>query len=136
MCEYGPCTCEYGHIRSTAPTAMGFLVNPSCIYNLPGATRLVEKYASHKIWPAARKPQQYNSIFYSKYIFFGKFAIFQSLMRGTARQHGFLHIGANLVTKGLLGKMGQIHPFSTCIERRPAISSKYGVSCISKLDYV
>ena len=45
MCEYGPCTCEYGHIRSTAPTAMGFLVNPSCIYNLPGATRLVEKYA-------------------------------------------------------------------------------------------
>ena len=42
-------------------------------------------------------------------------------MRGTARQHGFLHIGANLVAKGVLGQMGQIHPFSTCIEGKSAI---------------
>ena len=47
-------------------------------------------------------------------------AIFQPLMRGTAKQHRFLHIGANLVAKGLLGKMGQIHPFSTCIEGKSA----------------
>ena len=39
---------------------------------------------------------------------------FQPLMRGTAKQHGFLHIGANLVAKRALGRMGQIHPISTC----------------------
>jgi hypothetical protein len=43
-----------------------------------------------------------------------KSAIFYPLMRGTARQHGFLHIGANLVAKRALGRMGQIHPISTC----------------------
>ena len=39
-----------------------------------------------------------------------KSAIFQPLMRGTAKQHGFLHIGANLGAKRALGQMGQIHP--------------------------
>ena len=43
-----------------------------------------------------------------------KIAIFQPLMRGTVKQHGFLHIGANLVGKRALGRMGQIHPISTC----------------------
>ena len=41
-------------------------------------------------------------------------------MRGTAKQHGFLHIGANLVAKGALGQMGQIHPISTCIKGKSA----------------
>jgi hypothetical protein len=50
-----------------------------------------------------------------KKYFLRKSAIFQPLMRGTAKQHGFLHIGANLVAKRALGQMGQIHPISTCI---------------------
>ena len=50
-----------------------------------------------------------------KKIFLRKSAIFQPLMRGTAKQHAFLHIGANLVAKRALGQMGQIHPISTCI---------------------
>ena len=38
--------------------------------------------------------------------------IFLSLMRGSAKLHGFLHIGAHLVAKGALGHMGQIpHAF-------------------------
>ena len=45
-----------------------------------------------------------------KKIFLRKPAIFQPLMRETAKQHGFLHIGANLVAKRALGQMGQIHP--------------------------
>ena len=44
-----------------------------------------------------------------------KSAIFGSLMRATAKQHGFLHIGAHLVAKGVLGQMGQIQPIFTCI---------------------
>ena len=36
--------------------------------------------------------------------------VFQSLMRGTAKRHGFLHIGAHLVAKGVLGHMRQIDP--------------------------
>ena len=44
-----------------------------------------------------------------------KTAIFQPLMRGNAKQHGCLHIGANLVAKLALGQMGLIHPISTCI---------------------
>jgi len=50
-----------------------------------------------------------------KKIFLRKSAIFQPSMRGTAKQHGFLHIGTNLVAKHALGQMGQIHPISTCI---------------------
>ena len=61
-----------------------------------------------------------------KKIFLRKSAIFQPLMRGTAKQHGFLHIGANLVAKRALGQMGQIHPISTCIEEKSAYFSKYG----------
>ena len=69
-------------------------------------------------------------------IFLRKSAIFQSLMRGTAKRHGFLHIGAHLVAKGVLGHMGQIHPISTCIEGKSANFSKYGFSLQPKLDYV
>ena len=50
-----------------------------------------------------------------KKYFLRKFAIFQSLMKETARWHGFLHIRAHLVAKGALGQMGQIQPVSTCI---------------------
>ena len=28
MCEYCPCTCEYGHIYSTAPTAQKYWFSP------------------------------------------------------------------------------------------------------------
>ena len=45
-----------------------------------------------------------------KKIFLRKSAIFQPLMRGTAKQHGFLHIGANLVAKRTLGQMGADPP--------------------------
>ena len=38
-------------------------------------------------------------------------------MRGTARWHGLLHIGAHFVAKGALGHMGQIHPISIYVHR-------------------
>ena len=38
-------------------------------------------------------------------------------MRGTAKWHGFLHIGAHLVAKDALGQMVQIHPISMYIEK-------------------
>ena len=41
----------------------------------------------------------------NKKYFLRESAIFQSLMRGTARRHGFLHIGAHLVAKRALGRM-------------------------------
>ena len=65
-----------------------------------------------------------------------KSAIFQSLMRGTAKRHGFLNIGAHLVAKGALGHMGQIHAISTCIEGKSANFSKFGVFIKPTLDLV
>ena len=59
---------------------------------------------------------------------------FQPLMRGTAKQHGFLHIGAHLVAKGVLGHMRQIDPISTCTEGKSANFSKFGFSLHPKLD--
>ena len=86
----------------------------------PGAAKAAKKHASLKIWPTARKRQKITknlkkSVKNEKKIFLRKSAIFRPLMRGTAKQHGFLHIGANLVAKRALGQMGQIHPISTCI---------------------
>ena len=69
-------------------------------------------------------------------IFLRKSAIFQPLMRGTAKQHGFLNIGADLVAKRALGQMGQIHPISTCIQGKSANFSKYGFSVEPMLNYV
>ena len=43
-------------------------------------------------------------------MFLRKSAISQHLMRGTAKQHGFLHIGANLVAKRALGQIGADPP--------------------------
>ena len=57
-------------------------------------------------------------------------------MKGTAKQHGVLIIGAHLVAKGVPGHMGQIHPIFTCIEGKSANFSKYGFSLQPKLDYV
>ena len=71
-----------------------------------------------------------------KAVFLRKSAIFQSMIRGTAKRHGFLHIGAHLATKGALGQIGQIHLISTCIQGKSAIFSKYGFSLQPKLDYV
>ena len=69
-----------------------------------------------------------------KKIFLRKSVIFQPLMRGTAKQHRFLHIGAHLVAKGVLGHMRQIHPISTCTEGKSANFSKYGFSPEPTLD--
>ena len=56
----------------------------------------------------------------SKKYFLRKFAIFQPLMRGTAKRHGFLIIGTHFVARGVLGHMRQIHPIFTCIEGKLA----------------
>ena len=55
-----------------------------------------------------------------KNIFLRKSAIFESLIRETAKRHGVLHVRANLVAKGVLGHMRQIHPISTCTEGKSA----------------
>ena len=93
--------------------------------SLPGAAGTVKEYPSYKISPTARKPRkaplQPEKGRKIKNVFLTKSAIFQSLMRGTAKQHGSLHIGAHLVAKGMLGLMRQIHPISTCIEGESAI---------------
>ena len=67
---------------------------------------------------------------------FGKSAIFQTLMRGTAKRHDFLHIGAHLVTRGVLGHMGQIRLISACIQGKSANFSKLRFPLQPKLDYV
>ena len=85
-----------------------------------------------KITPVGPKKRSKNK----KNIFLRKFAIFQSLIRGTAKRHGFLHIGAHLVAKGVLGHMRQIDPISTCTEGKSANFLKYGVSLQSTLDLV
>ena len=84
----------------------------------PGADKTAKKHASLKTWPTAQKRQKDHQklkemVKNEKKYFLRKSAIFQPLMRGTAKQHGFLHIGANLVAKR--GQIGQIHPISTCI---------------------
>ena len=71
-----------------------------------------------------------------KSIFFRKSTNFQSLMRGTAKRHGVLHIRAHLVAKGVLGHMRQIDPISTCTEGKSANFSKYGFSPEPTLGYV
>ena len=122
MCEYGPCTCEYGRMCHTAPTAEKYGVSLEPTLHLG----TVKKYAIHKIWPAARKPQK-SPRWARKRVEnkkMRKSAIFQSLMRGTAKRHGFLHIGAHLVAKGVLGHMGWIHPIFTCVEGKSANFSK------------
>ena len=71
-----------------------------------------------------------------KNYFLRKSAIVHPLMRGTAKQHSFLHIGASLVAKRVLGHMGQIQPISTCIQEKSANFFKIGFSVEPKLDCV
>ena len=85
-----------------------------------------------KVTPVGPKKRRKNE----KNIFLGKSAIFQSLIRETAKRHGVLHIRAHLVAKGVLGHMRQIHPISTCTEQKSANFSKYGFSPEPMLDYV
>ena len=122
MCESGPCTCEHGHIchKSANFSKQGFSIEPKLDFVTLVLLKTAKKHASFKIWPTARKRQKNHQklkkmVKNRKKIFLRKSAIFQPLMRGTAKQHGFLHIGANLVAKRALGQMGQIHPISTCI---------------------
>ena len=80
--EYGPCICEYGRMCHTAPTAQKFGFSLKSTLHL---TRTVKKYASHKIWPAALKPQKsprwaLKRVENLKNIFLRKSAIFRSLM--------------------------------------------------------
>ena len=110
MCEYGPCTCEYGRMCHTAPTAqkygfsveptldLAFLVQPNPSKSMP-ATKYGQQRKNRRKNPGG--PPKKSKIF-----FWRKFAIFQSLIRGTAKRHGFLHIGAHLAAKGAIGHMG------------------------------
>ena len=126
-----PCTWNMAISAINRPIfqSMGFPLNPVEFCH-PGAAKTAKKHASLKIWPTARKWQRNHQNLkkmvkkYIKRNFLRKSAIFQPLMRGTAKQHGFLHIGANLVAKRALGQMGQIHPISTCIEGKSANFSK------------
>ena len=114
--EYGPCTCEYSHMCHTAPTAQkyGFSLQPTLHFAF-----LVRLEPSNSMpaakWPKARKPrkgawQALKRVKKTKkiYLFLRRSAIFRSLMRVTTKRHGFLHIRAHLVAKGVLGHMGQI----------------------------
>ena len=131
-------------VGSLAPTAQKYGVSLQHKLHLaflvrPAFRRTVKKHASCKVWPTARKPRKASPVGpkKSRCFFLRKSAVFQSLMRGTAKQHGLLHIGGHLVAKGVLRHMGQIHPIFTCMyrENRP-IFSKYGVSRQPKLDTV
>ena len=126
------------HAYSTDRSEVWVFPRTNVAFSLPGAAGTAKRYASHKIWPAARKPQKsprWARKNVEKY-FLGKSAIFQSLIRETAKWHGVLHIRAHLVAKGVLGHMRQIHPISTCTEGKSANFSKYGFSPEPTLDYV
>ena len=101
-----PCSIDCPEIRGFHRTQAAF--------SLSGAAKTAKKYASHGIWPTARKLRHYcgqhpRGPYKKSNIFLRKSAIFQSLMRGTAKWHGCLPNGAHLVAKGVLGHMGQIH---------------------------
>ena len=119
--ESGPCTCEYGHIclKSANFSKYGFSVEPTLdfvtlVLLKPPKSMPASKYGQQRE-NGKKSPKTKKNGQKMKKIFLRKSAIFQPLMRGTAKQHGFLHIGANLVAKRALGQMGQIHPISTCI---------------------
>ena len=135
--EYGPCTCEYGCMCHTAPTDqkfgfflqpklyLAFLVRPEPSNSYGQARNMANSAQTAESTPVGPKKSRF---------FLRKSAILQSLMRGTAKRHGFLHIGAHVVAKGVLGHMGQIHLISTCIEGKSANFSKLGFSLQPKLD--
>ena len=123
MCESGPLYLEYGRMCHAAPTAqkygfspeptldLAFLVRPKPSKSMP-ATKYGQQRENRKSHPGGPEKTSKNE----KNNFLGKSAIFQSLIRETAKRHGVLHIRAHLVAKGVLGHMRQIHPISTCTE--------------------
>ena len=107
MCEYGACICKYGRMCHTATTTqkfgfslqpeldLAFLVRPEppkvCqLQNMANSAKPAKKAT----WWAQRRKKMSSNIFLRKP------AIFQSLMRGIAKQHGFWYI---------------IYAISTCI---------------------
>ena len=120
--ESGPLYLEYGHIchKSANFSKYGFSLHPeldfvTLVLLKPPKSMPASKYGQQQEnGKEITKKLKQNSQKIKK-ISLRKPAIFQHLMRGTAKQHGFLHIGANLVAKRALGQMGQIHPISTCI---------------------
>ena len=120
--ESGPCTCEYGRMCHAAPTAqkygfspeptldLAFLVRPKPSKSMP-ATKYGQQRENRKNHPSGPQKTSENE---KKNPLFLETPYFQSLIRGTAKRHGFLHIGALLVAKDALGQMVQIHPISTC----------------------
>ena len=121
MCESGPLYLEYGHIchKSANFSKYGFSAEPklnfvTLVLLKPPKSMPASKYGQQRENGKKSPKPKKNGQKMKKY-FLRKSAIFQPLMRGTAKQHGFLHIGANLVAKRALGQMGQIHPISTCI---------------------
>ena len=89
--------------------------------------------SSAKTAESTRGPKKSRKI----QIFLEKVRNFSVLDKGNCQQHGFLHIGAHLVAKGVLGHMGQIQPISTCIQGKSAKFFKIRVFFVeSKLHYV
>ena len=122
MCESGPLYLESGHIchKSANFSKYGFSLQPTLDYITlvllkPPKSMPASKYGKQRENGKEITKKLKKMVKNEKKTFLRKPAIFQPLMRGTAKQHGFLHIGANLVTKRALGQMGQIHPISTCI---------------------
>ena len=132
--EYGHCTCEYGHIRHTAPTAEELVFTDTQAAFSPrcGRNRQIVM-ASLKIWPTAvDRNRENHQIVKSKHIFLRKSAIFQSLMRGTAKWHDFFAYWRPFFRQRLawphgadppiphmhIGKIGQF--FKTWVYRHPS----------------
>ena len=135
--EYGLCACEYGCMCHTALTAekygwvsleptlhLALLVQPETPKKVCQPENTTSNAKTAKITPVGPKKGRK----FSKKYLLRKFAIFQSLMRGTAKWHGFLHIVAHLVAEGVLGHMWQIHPISTCTQGKSANFSEVWVS--------
>ena len=105
--EYGPCTCKYGHIWHTAPTARkyGVYIKPklhlACLVWPKPPTWMPTANMANSAYPTGRKKRSENK----KCDFLGKSAK-KKFMRGTANRHVFLHIGAHLVTRGVLRHTG------------------------------
>ena len=122
MCESGPLYLEYGHIchKSANFSKYGFSLQPTLDYVTlvllkPPKSMPASKYGQQRKNGKKNHQKLKEMVKMKKKIFLRESAIFQPSMRGTAKQHGFLHIGTNLVAKHALGQMGQIHPISTCI---------------------
>ena len=118
--ESGPLYLEYGHIchKSANFSKYGFSAEPklnfvTLVLLKPPKSMPASKYGQQRE-NGKNNHQKLKKMVKNEKKYFEKIRNFQPLMRGTAKQHGFLHIGANLVAKRVLGQMGQIYPISTC----------------------